>query len=83
VSGAALKERAPPLAPLLAPPHAPPLIPPRPALTRPAPFPRAAGWSADEELQLLEGIEIYGLGNWHEIASYLGGAKTDAQCARQ
>lgn len=44
---------------------------------------RAAGWSADEELQLLEGIEIYGLGNWHEIASYLGGAKTDAQCSRQ
>lgn len=39
-------------------------------------------WSADDELQLLEAIEIYGLGNWRDISNYLGGSKTDTQCAR-
>ena len=39
-------------------------------------------WSADDELQLLEAIEIYGLGNWRDISNYLGGSKTDIHCAR-
>ena len=31
-----------------------------------------AKWSCDEELKLLEAIEIFGFGNWGEIASNLG-----------
>ncbi|KAK0703223.1 hypothetical protein B0T26DRAFT_864029 [Lasiosphaeria miniovina] len=30
-------------------------------------------WSADEELLLLEGAEIYGLGSWADIAAHIGG----------
>ncbi|KAL4451456.1 hypothetical protein ABPG75_007118 [Micractinium tetrahymenae] len=29
-------------------------------------------WRADEELLLLEGIEIYGLGNWPKVAEHVG-----------
>eukprot|EP01097_Dermamoeba_algensis_P008477 TRINITY_DN5678_c0_g1_i1.p1 TRINITY_DN5678_c0_g1~~TRINITY_DN5678_c0_g1_i1.p1 ORF type:complete len:495 (+),score=100.39 TRINITY_DN5678_c0_g1_i1:45-1529(+) len=37
-------------------------------------------WGADEELSLLEAIEIYGLGNWTDIADHVG-TKTKEQCA--
>ena len=30
-------------------------------------------WGADEELLLLEGCEIYGLGSWADIADHIGG----------
>jgi len=29
-------------------------------------------WGADEELLLLEGIEIYGLGNWRDVSDHVG-----------
>jgi len=29
-------------------------------------------WGADEELLLLEGIEIYGLGNWGDVSDHVG-----------
>lgn len=35
-----------------------------------------ADWGADEELLLLEGIEIYGLGSWADIADHIGGFRT-------
>ena len=31
------------------------------------------GWGADEELLLLEGAEMYGLGSWTDIADHIGG----------
>lgn len=33
-------------------------------------------WGADEELLLLEGCEIYGLGSWADIADHIGGYRT-------
>ncbi|KAI1935936.1 Transcriptional adapter ada2 [Ophidiomyces ophidiicola] len=36
----------------------------------------AADWGADEELLLLEGAEIYGLGSWADIADHIGGYRT-------
>ncbi|OVA12002.1 zinc finger protein [Macleaya cordata] len=36
-------------------------------------------WNADEEILLLEGIEMYGLGNWAEIAEHVG-TKSKAIC---
>ncbi|KAF7560924.1 hypothetical protein G7046_g3216 [Stylonectria norvegica] len=33
----------------------------------------AREWGADEELLLLEGAEIYGLGSWGDIADHIGG----------
>ncbi|WOL07682.1 transcriptional adapter ADA2 isoform X2 [Canna indica] len=36
-------------------------------------------WNADEEILLLEGIEMYGLGNWAEVAEHVG-TKSKAQC---
>ncbi|KAI4204847.1 MAG: hypothetical protein LQ350_000913 [Teloschistes chrysophthalmus] len=30
-------------------------------------------WGADEELLLLEGLEVYGLGSWSEVADHVGG----------
>lgn len=30
-------------------------------------------WGADEELMLIEGAEIYGLGSWADIADHIGG----------
>ncbi|KFZ11296.1 hypothetical protein V501_04833 [Pseudogymnoascus sp. VKM F-4519 (FW-2642)] len=32
-----------------------------------------SSWGADEELLLLEGAEIYGLGSWADIADHIGG----------
>ena len=32
-----------------------------------------AEWGADEELCLLEGAEVYGLGSWADIADHIGG----------
>nr|XP_010907578.1 transcriptional adapter ADA2 [Elaeis guineensis] len=36
-------------------------------------------WNADEEILLLEGIEMYGLGNWAEVAEHVG-TKSKVQC---
>lgn len=36
-------------------------------------------WNADEEILLLEGVEMYGLGNWAEVAEHVA-TKTKAQC---
>ena len=36
-------------------------------------------WGADEDQLLLEAIEMYGLGNWSEVAEHVG-TKTKAQC---
>ncbi|XP_019438740.1 PREDICTED: transcriptional adapter ADA2b-like isoform X2 [Lupinus angustifolius] len=36
-------------------------------------------WNADEEMLLLEGIEMYGSGNWNEVAEYVG-TKSKSQC---
>ena len=33
-------------------------------------------WGADEELLLLEGAEIYGLGSWSDISDHIGGYRT-------
>lgn len=30
------------------------------------------GWGADEEEKLLEGLELYGVGNWEEVAKLIG-----------
>ncbi|XP_073148495.1 transcriptional adapter ADA2 isoform X2 [Henckelia pumila] len=38
-----------------------------------------AEWNADEEILLLEGIEMYGLGNWTEVAEHVG-TKSRSQC---
>ena len=35
-------------------------------------------WGADEELLLLEGIEMYGLGNWGDVSDHIG-TKTHQQ----
>lgn len=32
-------------------------------------------WGADEELLLLQGAEMYGLGSWADIADHIGGAR--------
>jgi transcriptional adapter 2-alpha len=29
-------------------------------------------WNADEEILLLEAVEMYGLGNWGEVAEHVG-----------
>ncbi|KAL9661268.1 hypothetical protein QQ045_026092 [Rhodiola kirilowii] len=36
-------------------------------------------WNADEEILLLEGIEMYGLGNWTEVAEHVG-TKKKSEC---
>lgn len=36
-------------------------------------------WNADEEILLLEGIEMYGLGNWAEVAEHVG-TKSKSEC---
>ncbi|XP_031393500.1 transcriptional adapter ADA2b [Punica granatum] len=36
-------------------------------------------WNADDEILLLEGIEMYGLGNWMEVAEHVG-TKNKEQC---
>ena len=32
----------------------------------------SADWFADEELLLLEGLQTFGMGNWEQIAEYIG-----------
>jgi transcriptional adapter 2-alpha len=39
-----------------------------------------ADWGGDEELLLLEGISLYGLGNWREVAQHVG-TKTTDECS--
>ncbi|XP_048434428.1 transcriptional adapter ADA2-like [Pyrus x bretschneideri] len=36
-------------------------------------------WNVDEEMLLLEGIEMYGFGNWTEVSEHVG-TKTRQQC---
>jgi len=36
----------------------------------------ADDWGADEELLLLEGAEVYGLGSWADIADHIGGFRS-------
>ncbi|XP_052477315.1 transcriptional adapter ADA2b isoform X2 [Gossypium raimondii] len=36
-------------------------------------------WNADDEILLLEGIEMYGLGNWAEVAEHVG-TKSKEKC---
>jgi transcriptional adapter 2-alpha len=36
-------------------------------------------WTADEELLLLEGIEMFGMGNWKDIADHVA-TKTEKKC---
>ncbi|RKP02990.1 hypothetical protein CXG81DRAFT_10088, partial [Caulochytrium protostelioides] len=35
-----------------------------------------AHWGADEELLFVEGLEMFGLGNWDQISEHMGGSKT-------
>jgi transcriptional adapter 2-alpha len=37
-------------------------------------------WGANEELLLLEAIEMYGFGNWSDIAEHVGGNKNKQKC---
>ncbi|ETO14002.1 myb domain-containing protein [Reticulomyxa filosa] len=37
-------------------------------------------WSGHEEMQLLEAIELYGLGNWTKISQHLGNSKNGQEC---
>ncbi|CAH8291288.1 unnamed protein product [Eruca vesicaria subsp. sativa] len=39
----------------------------------------SSDWNADEEILLLEAISTYGLGNWKEVANYVG-SKTQTEC---
>jgi len=59
------------------------LFPDVPLALTPAAAAAASGgeWSAKEELMLLDGIDMYGYGNWRDIASFVG-SRTDAQCLR-
>lgn len=38
-------------------------------------------WGADEELLLIEGAEIYGLGNWQDMADHIG-TRTKEECEK-
>lgn len=38
-------------------------------------------WGADEELLLLEGAEVYGLGSWADIADHIGGFRNKDEVA--
>lgn len=37
-------------------------------------------WGADEELLLIDACETLGLGNWADIADYVGNARTKEEC---
>jgi transcriptional adapter 2-alpha len=37
-----------------------------------------ADWNADDEILLLEGIEMYGMGNWAEVAEHVGTKNKEA-----
>ncbi|GMH39953.1 hypothetical protein BSKO_07857 [Bryopsis sp. KO-2023] len=41
----------------------------------------APNWGADEELLLLEGVDMYGLGNWSSVAEHVG-TKGKEECER-
>ncbi|KAE9045135.1 hypothetical protein PR003_g2629 [Phytophthora rubi] len=55
--------------------------------TNAAAFPTASAdaasavWTADEELLLLEGIEMFGMGNWKDIAEHVA-TKSDKKCEK-
>lgn len=50
------------------------------AATPAAPVPaKEADWTAEEELLLLEAIEMFGMGNWKDIAEHVA-TKTDRKC---
>ena len=38
-------------------------------------------WCAEEELLLIEGLELYGMGNWTQVAEHVN-SKSAAQCCR-
>lgn len=38
-------------------------------------------WSGDEEYQLLQSSEKYGLGNWTDVADHVGNGRTKEECA--
>ncbi|BFZ53841.1 Transcriptional adapter ada2 [Savitreella phatthalungensis] len=38
-------------------------------------------WSGDEELQLINASERYGLGNWADVADHIGNRRTKEECA--
>lgn len=40
-----------------------------------------AEWGADEELLLVEGLELHGVGNWEQISDHIG-TKNKEECAR-
>eukprot|EP01079_Euglenida_sp_SAG-EU17-18_P004023 gene4023-101_t len=42
-------------------------------------FPHS-GWQAEEEVQLLEGISLKGLGHWAAVAQHCGGDRTPQEC---
>lgn len=39
-------------------------------------------WGADEEMWLIEGLEMHGLGNWPDVAEYIGTGRTKEECER-
>ncbi|KAH6576501.1 hypothetical protein BASA50_006786 [Batrachochytrium salamandrivorans] len=39
-----------------------------------------ADWGADEELLLVEGLELHGVGNWEQVSDHIG-TKNKIQCA--
>ena len=39
-----------------------------------------ADWGADEEILLVEGLEIFGIGNWEQISEHVG-TKNKVECA--
>ncbi|CCG80928.1 Transcriptional adapter 2 [Taphrina deformans PYCC 5710] len=40
----------------------------------------APDWSGDEELSLLQGSEKFGLGNWSDVAEFVGNRRTKEEC---
>lgn len=39
-----------------------------------------ATWTAKEEVMLLEGLQLFGYGNWSSVAEFLGTRRTAAEC---
>lgn len=37
-------------------------------------------WTAEEELLLIEGLELYGMGNWEQVAEHINTTKTKKDC---
>lgn len=37
-------------------------------------------WGADEELLLIEGLDTYGIGNWADVADYVGNLRSKEEC---